>query len=68
MGCYSHSSNPTLKRDCAKARSPLALLSIHVEVVVSFAEKLFAEIQRSPGLSDRELTDILCGLDKRSSE
>ena len=35
---------------------------------MSFAEKLFAEIQRSPGLSDRELTDILCGADKHPSQ
>lgn len=35
---------------------------------MSFAEKLFAEIQRSPGLSDRELTNILCGTDKHPSQ
>ena len=34
----------------------------------SFADKLFAEIQKSPGLSDRELTDILCGADKHPSQ
>lgn len=33
---------------------------------MSFATKLFAEIQRSPGLSDRELTDILCGTEHSS--
>lgn len=35
---------------------------------MSFAAKLFAEIQRSPGLSDRELTDILRGADKHPSQ
>ena len=35
---------------------------------MSFAEKLFAEIQRSPGLTDRELSDILCGTDKHPSQ
>lgn len=36
--------------------------------MVTFADKLFAEIQRSPSLSDRELTDILCGADKHPSQ
>lgn len=35
--------------------------------MASFADKLFAEIQKTPGLSDRELTDILCGVDKHPS-
>lgn len=30
----------------------------------TFADRLLAEVERSPGLSDRELTDILCGQDK----
>lgn len=36
--------------------------------MASFADRLFAEIQRTPGLSDRELTDILCGIDKHPSQ
>jgi hypothetical protein len=36
--------------------------------MTSFAEKLFAEIQKTPGQSDRELTDALCGPDKHPSQ
>lgn len=36
--------------------------------MASFAEKVFAEIQKSPGLSDRDLTDILRGADKHPSQ
>lgn len=34
----------------------------------SFADKLFAEIQKTPGLSDRELTDMLLGADRHPSQ
>lgn len=34
----------------------------------TFADKLLAEVERSPGVSDRELADILCGRDKHPTQ
>lgn len=36
--------------------------------MASFADKLFAKIKKCPGLSDRELTDILCGVDIHNAQ